>query len=345
MTIKIKDVATLAGVSPKTVSRVLNGEPHVRDDKREAVLKAVAELDYRPNVFARSLSSTRSYLLGLLIDDPSSGYAAGIQMGAMMRCRQKSYHLIVEPIDLSAPTWRDSLASTMDQLKLDGAIVTPPLCDESLVLDMLDAAMVPFVRISPASAPERSAFVRMDDHAAAHEMINHLMKAGHRKIGFIRGDLHHSASQRRYDGYCAAMEENGLQIDSRWIASGDFSFRSGVEAAEAILGHKERPTAIFASNDDMALGVLMTALRRQIPVPESLSVAGFDDAPMARAVWPQLTTIRQPEEEMAAAAVDILVDPANRAKSPVAEDRLLPYQLVIRGSTAPPENFRSRRTN
>lgn len=335
--VTIKDVAERAGVSPKTVSRVINGEQHVRPEVREAVQRVVAELDYRPNAFARSLSSSRSYLLGLFIDDPVSGYASDVQLGALMRCREKSYHLVVEPVVLSADGWQAQVAGSIAALRLDGAIVTPPICDAPELLDIFDAAGLPMVRIAPRMDFGRSGIVQMDDHAAAKEMTEHLIGLGHRSIGFVKGDPTHSASAKRYDGFRAAMAAAELEIAESHVLEGDFSFRSGLELGEVMLRQKAgRPSAIFASNDDMALGVLITAMKLGISVPDMLSVAGFDDAPTSRAAWPQLTTIRQPKAEMAAAAVDILADPKYR--SDVTDGRYqvsLDYVLVKRGSTGP----------
>lgn len=334
--VTIKDVAVHAGVSPKTVSRVINGEPHVRAEIRDAVLRVVAQLDYRPNPFARSLSSSRSYLLGLFLDDPASGYAADVQHGALMRCRARSYHLVVEPIDVERPGWTDEVEAILRALRLDGAILIPPLCDDNTLLERLEAAGLPYVRISPRGDPERSGLVRMDDRAAAHELTRHLLALGHRDIGFIKGPPHHSVSAMRDDGFRAAMAEAGVEVREAQVLEGDFAFRSGLASGEALLRAATPPTAIFASNDDMALGVLITAMKLGIAVPETLSIAGFDDAPTARAAWPQLTTIRQPKGDMAAAAVDILVDPAYRANPQGAGfNRALAYELIARASTGP----------
>lgn len=333
--VTIKDVAARAGVSPKTVSRVINGERHVRAEVRDAVERVVAELDYRPNAFARSLSSSRSYLLGLFFDDPSSGYAADVQLGALMRCRERSYHLVIEPLDPSAPGWPEQIVASLAALRLDGAILTPPLCDHGTLLDVFDRAELPYVRISPHGDRERSGLVEMDDRAAASELTQHLLALGHRDIGFIKGDPHHSVSAKRFAGFSAAMAEAESCPSQNRILEGDFSFRAGLELGEAMLGSADPPTAIFASNDDMAVGVLMTAIKLGIAVPMQVSIVGFDDAPIARAAWPPLTTIRQPKAEMAAAAVDILVDANYRAnrQSP-AFKRLLSYDLVARASTA-----------
>jgi LacI family transcriptional regulator len=334
--VTIKDVAARAGVSAKTVSRVINGEPHVRADKREQVLRIVRELDYRPNAFARSLSSSRSYLLGFLTDDPGSGYAADVQLGALRRCRERSYHLLVEPIDRHETHWASTLASTLSTLRLDGVMLTPPLCDDVAVLEIIEAAKLPYVRISPSGEEDRSGYVRMDDQAAAAEMTRHLIALGHKRIGFLKGDPAHSASRKRFAGFVEAMVGAGLSIDLDLVLEGDFTVRSGVELSEKLLAADPRPSAVFASNDDMALGVLMAAMKHHVPVPAELAIGGFDDGPTSRLAWPQLTTIHQPKAAMAAAAVDMLTDPYYRqAESSIGFRRSLDYQLNIRGSTDP----------
>jgi LacI family transcriptional regulator len=332
--VTIKDVAARAGVSPKTVSRVINGEDHVRPEIRDAVQRVVAELNYRPNAFARSLSSSRSYLLGLFIDDPVSGYAAEVQHGALLRCRERSYHLVVEPVDLQRAAWEDHVRDSISSLHLDGAIIAPPICDDARLLDVFVQIGIPHVLIAPSTEPATSGAVWMDDRGAAREMTAYLIGLGHRRIGFLQGPVSHSASARREDGFRAALNEAGIPIDERAVLRGDFSFRSGLELGETLLGLAERPSAIFASNDDMALGVLITAMKRGIAVPEQLSICGFDDVASSRAAWPQITTVRQPKAEMAAAAVDILTNPAYRkqAADPGLR-RMLDHELIFRGST------------
>ncbi|PNU02584.1 LacI family DNA-binding transcriptional regulator [Novosphingobium guangzhouense] len=335
-TVTIKDVAARAGVSPKTVSRVINGEDHVRPEIRETVQRVVAELNYRPNAFARSLSSSRSYLLGLFIDDPVSGYAAEVQHGALLQCRERSYHLVVEPVDRQRAGWQDHVRASLSGLRLDGAILAPPICDDAELLGIFADAGVPYVLIGPSYPPRDSGAVWMDDRAAAGEMTEYLLSLGHRRIAFIQGPESHSASARREEGYRAAMKAAGLAVNEDAMLRGDFSFRSGLELGELLLDLPETPTAIFACNDDMALGALITAMKRGVAVPDALSICGFDDVASSRAAWPQITTIRQPNAEMAAAAVDILVDPAFRKDCADPAFRLmLAHAMILRGSTGP----------
>lgn len=334
--VTIKDVAAQAGVSPKTVSRVINGEAHVRPEVRQAVERVVAELEYRPNAFARSLSSSRSYLLGLFIDDPASGYAADVQHGALLRCRERSYHLVIEPVDLNGPNWAEQVRSSIAALRLDGAIIAPPVCDEAALTEIFFEAGLPLVLVAPSVPFPATGTVRMDDQGAAREMTDYLIGLGHRHIGFVQGPSTHSASARREEGFREAIAAAAMTVDEGVVMRGDFSFRSGLELGERMLKPAERPTAIFAANDDMALGVLITAMKLGIAVPEALSICGFDDAASSRAAWPQLTTIRQPKAEMAAAAVDILVNPHSRQDSDNARSQLtLAHEMIVRGSTGP----------
>lgn len=339
MTITIKDVAARAGVSPKTVSRVMNGEQHVRPPIRDVVLRAVDELGYRPNAFARSLSSARSYLIGLFFDDPASGYATAMQRGAMAACRARSYHLLVEPLELGAPNWLAAMQDTVETLRLDGVILAPPLSQNPALLDMLDRLQTPYVLISPdPNLGQCNGLVEINEQRAAFDMTLYLIQLGHRDIGFVRGDLAHASAEQRRMGYASAMASAGLPILEGRIVDGDFSFRAGFEAGERLLASPTRPTAIFASNDDMALGVSVAAMKCGVAVPSDLSIAGFDDAATARLAWPPITTVRQPVTGMGEAAVEILTDALYRSgdRAQPAFRRCLDYALVTRESTRAP---------
>ncbi|WP_294334278.1 LacI family DNA-binding transcriptional regulator [uncultured Sphingomonas sp.] len=332
----LKDVAAKAGVSPKTVSRVINGEAYVRPEVREAVQRVVDALGYRPNAFARELSSSRSFLIGLYFDDPASAYAADLQRGALARCRALSYHLVVEQVTRDRASWLAECEASLRSMRLGGAILTPPLCDWPELLDLFARMAVPVVRISPGDFPERTAAVEMDERSAARELTEALIALGHRDIGFIQGNPEHHAAARRLEGFHAAMAAAGLAVPPERTLQGDFTFRSGLDAGERLLAAMPRPSAIFAANDEMALGVLVAAMRAGIAVPDQLSIAGFDDAALARMAWPPLSTVRQPHVEMAAAAVDLL-DGAARSDEAATSHRTrrLPYTLILRESSGP----------
>lgn len=323
--VTIRHVAEKAGVSIKTVSRVMNREAAVNEETRERVLAVAEALHYAPNRSARSLAGSRSFLIALLFDNPSSAYIADLQRGAVQRCREDNYHLVVEPLDSAAADAETLVRDMVATLRPDGLIVTPPVSDHRGVLDRLDAAGVRYVRIAPMDDLDRAPRVYMDDERAAFEMTRRLLEFGHRRIGFVSGPEGHAASGLRRAGYARAMREAGLDPDA-FVRPGRYDFRSGFEAGQALLIEDERPTAVFAANDDMALGVVAAAGRLGLDIPRDVSVAGFDDTPAAQSVWPRLSTVRQPISDMAAAAVELLL-------CGEGGERLLPFEVVMREST------------
>ncbi|MET0382338.1 MAG: LacI family DNA-binding transcriptional regulator, partial [Burkholderiaceae bacterium] len=307
----IVDVARLAGVSIKTVSRVMNKEPTVHPRTRALVLGVVAQLNYRPQLSARSLAGAKSFLIGLLYCEKNAAYVAGMQSGATLRCREAGRHLVVESLQSAGDELPAQIDSMLATLRLDGMILTPPLCDDPRILETLRANRTPCVLISPAGDLHGTARVEMDDAAAAEELTNLLIGLGHADIAFIRGDQ--PASDRRERGFERAMRARGLEIQPESVMPGRFDFASGVDAANRLFDRPAPPTAVFAANDDMALGVLAVAQREGLAVPRDLSIVGFDDSRAATQVWPALTTVRQPVAEMAMAAVDLLLSDALKA--------------------------------
>ncbi|MBV8036061.1 LacI family DNA-binding transcriptional regulator [Roseateles sp.] len=333
----IVDVAREAGVSIKTVSRVLNHEPGVHESTRDQVLKVVEALRYRPKQSARSLAGGRSFLIGLLYYDPSAVFVGSVQQGATLRCRELGYHLVVESLHNDAPDLRQQIDRMVLALRPDGMILTPPLCDNPEVLAALRESGTPCVLMSPERDLRGVPSVRMDDVHAAEEITNLLLSLGHQRVAFIKGPPDQSASGLRYQGFVNALRAHGLQPDPELIRPGAFTFESGRDAAHQLLSRRQRPTAVFASNDDMALGVLAAAQRLGLAVPNELSVAGFDDSPTAALVWPPLTTVRQPVAEMARAAVEMLVSVQRPDMASPADEvelhKVLPHELVVRDST------------
>lgn len=328
----IVDVAELAGVSIKTVSRVLNHEANVREETRARVFSAVEKLGYRPNISARALAGRRAYLIGLFYDNPVATYVATTATGATNAARARGYHLMVEEVRGDAEDLAVQVRSIISSIGLDGVVLTPPVTDSKVVLDLLDEANIPYVRIAPDNWLGRSAQVRMDDREAARQMTHNLWALGHRNIAFIEGPAGHVASHARREGFLQALVELGATGEPL-IEHGMFDARSGAAAGERLLALDPRPTAIFAGNDDMALGVMGVALAAGLKLPSDLSVAGFDDSPVAQALWPPLTTVRQPLAEMAATAVDLLIGKSSQGEEPA--DRMLDFEIIMRQSTAP----------
>lgn len=329
MRVTIKDVSREAGVSIKTVSRVLNNEKYVGAKTRAHVAEVVARLNFRPNVAARSLAGRRSYQIALICDNPSPYYVYEMQSGIRDRCEAAGVRMIAQPYDRGSDRLLDEIESLVEATQIDGLILTPPVTDHPAVLELLARRGVRFVRVSPGSQFDVSPSTFIDNRAAAATMTRHLLALGHKRIGFIAGDPGFATSGQRTDGYRDALLDAGLAIDDALIRSGNYDFASGAREAEILLALPTPPTAIFAASDDMAAGVLTVAHRLGLRVPGDLSVAGFDDTALARYVWPPLTTIRQPTRDMAHAAADLLL---GSSEGP-PERREIAHELVVREST------------
>lgn len=329
--ITIDDVAERAGVSAKTVSRVLNKEPNVRPIKREQVLKAARELGYRPNPAARSLAGGRSYLIAHLHDNPVPEYVAAVNAGIYAACRANGYFLLPEPVDRDAPDFLDRLQSFLMTSRVDGVLLTPPICDDQNILDLLHDNSTAYASLSPSRKPKNTPAIRLDDSAAAQEMVEHLIELGHKRIALISGPPGHTASTARYNGYLAALKQARLEVEPKLTVRGDYSLRSGLEAAQTLLSLPHRPTAIFAANDDMAVGAMTAIMAAGLRIPGDISVAGFDDSRLASVVWPPLSTVRQPVEAMAQRAAERLM----QADDDKPLEEIFEFKLITRQSTGP----------
>ncbi len=323
------EVAQAAGVSVKTVSRVLNDEPFVTTPKRQRVLAAAGQLNYRVNPAARSLRRDVKPVVLAVDHTDRSSYLESLQLGAFKACQQHSLPLFLDVWTSQAA----DCAASVERNRPAGVILVPPLCDNLEVLAILRAHDVPCARIAPARADPHCLTVFLDDRAAARAMTEHLIGLGHRRIGFITGRAGHDAAAARLDGYGAALIAAGLPVDADLIRPGDFLYATSLDSAELLLALPERPTAVFASNDEMAAAVLTVAYRLGIKVPDDLSVVGFDDAPIAAVVTPNLTTVHQPIEQMAHTAVRLLAEQANPVLPDVSHVQL-DFMLVHRGSAA-----------
>jgi LacI family transcriptional regulator len=331
----LEDVAALAEVSAKTVSRVVNAEPTVSERTRERVLRAIELLDYKPNLNARMLAGERSYLIGLFYDNPGD-YLTNFHAGAADRCRESGYHLMLESWDRDSPQFTRQVSTLLRQMRLDGVILLPPLSDDVLIGNTLRDASVPTVRIAPRDHIDDSPSIGIDDYLAARQLTAHLLSLGHRRIGFILGKPGHGATEERYRGFADEMQAQNMPIDASLVQTGNFVFMDGVACAERLLSVPSPPTAIFASNDDMAAAVISVAHKMGLELPTQLSVVGFDDAPVATMIWPLLTTVRQPVTSMARLAAGLIIENSPRRlgwPSPLPH-RTLDFELIVRDSTA-----------
>jgi LacI family transcriptional regulator len=338
--VNIQAVADHAGVSAMTVSNVINGRRKVRETTREAVMAAVKELGYKPNIAAQALASAASVRLGLLVGTAENAFLSSILVGTLAATTNLGAQLLLHRIDSVDPA---RIREALESLMRSGAttiLAAPPYCEvisRTLLAAQID---IPIMAMSSGDALPNLPTVRIDDFAAARDMTRHLIGLGHRRIGFVRGPETHIISHTRQGGYRAALDEAGIAWDPALVSPGDLTYESGLAAAEYLLGLDERPTAIFASNDDMAAAIVSLAHRRGLRIPGNLSIAGFDDTPIAVKIWPTLTTVRQPVALIAERAATLAIQATRAPQTPDAPKRLvadyLPYELIERESTAAP---------
>lgn len=323
-----------------TVSRVINGETNVRDKTRALVMEAVRDLKYVPNPAARRLAGSENFRIGLIYSNPSISYLSAFLVGALDEAGRKATQIVLEKSDMT----EEAQLSAVKKLILsgvDGVILPPPLGEARPILKALRTEGIPIATVASGSDSQESICVRINDYAAAHDMARYLLKLGHRRIGFINGPDNQSSSADRRLGFLQAQLEAGIDQPPEYMTQGNFDFRSGLNAAEKLLllPETKRPTAIFASNDDMAAACVSVAHRHGLDVPGDLSVVGFDDTAIATTVWPELTTIHQPVAVMAESALGLII----QAVRDIREDgqwfprnQLAPHALVRRGSAAAP---------
>ncbi|NOW45766.1 LacI family transcriptional regulator [Novosphingobium sp. SG751A] len=342
----IIDIANRAGVSFKTVSRVLNKHPKVGEEYRVKVEQAMAELNFKPNRAAQQLRGGRSSILGLLVSSGAEihsldegnrlpSYIADIITGMLQSCQAASFHLVTENIDNSneaaGKAW---LADCFDAVSFDGLLLMPPLCDTGWLLDELDARQVRYARMNPGTQLGRGLCLVIDNHSAGREIGAYLLDQGHRRLGYITGPASHFAHTGRLDGFREAMAQApDAQLQ---VCQGAFTFASGQRAGGELLDGPSPPSAIFAANDEMAAGVLAAAFERGLNVPGQLSIFGFGGLLISQSTWPRISTVSQPTITMARMAADTLI--AATMEDQELEARTIPiaYELKIRQSVAPP---------
>jgi LacI family transcriptional regulator len=333
----IDDVAKAAGVARVTVSRVLNNGANVRPETRERVRRAVEELGYSVNQQARALASGTVAQIMLIHAhspalEPNSYYNAGLELGALRACSSLGFDLVTRAVDPADQNRFRLLSSILDRERPTGIVLSPPLSDDVELIETAHRAGVQVVAISAGELARASvSAVGIDERAAGHALGTHLASLGHRRFGFIKGPPEHRAAALRYDGFIDALRRAGVE-EEPWTTTGDFTFKSGVEATERLLRDDSSVTAIACANDDMAAGVLLALHRARLEIPAAISVTGFDDTPMSEIVWPPLTTIRQPIQDLSERAVELLIE--NQSNGSIHYDALK-FELIVRESTAP----------
>ena len=341
--VTIKHVAAEAQVSLQTVSRVIHNGPNVREAVAERVKEAIARLGYVPSIAAQRMGGSRSYLILALNDRDrtiedwrqrqGTDWVDQMLLGGMLKCAERGYRLIFELVDTHSDHVEREIMAALAALQPDGVILTPPHSDNDIITRLLAEQGIPFARIGSIAAGAGMS-LSMDDAGAARLATARLIELGHRRIGLISGSPEYAISGFRVAGWRQAMVDAGLPTHGL-LAEGDFSFGSGCHAADLLLSGPDAPTAIIASNDQMALATLDVARTRGMHVPDDLSLISFDNTPIVRFTHPPLTAIDQPIAEVTSRAVEQIID-AQAGGSVPAAPTVVPAGLIERGSTAPP---------
>jgi LacI family transcriptional regulator len=329
----INDIARLAGVSKKTVSRVLNNSPFVREETRLRVNALMQEMDYTPDPQARGLAFRRSFLVGMIFDNPNAQMVVTMQEGVLAGLKRSGFELVVHACDRNAPEFLQEVAAFVERQKLFGVILLPPISENDALVELLKDRNCHYVRMASAEIDQPSNLVASNDSLATAEAAKHLAQLGHTRIGFIAGPPGFRSREERRDGFVAGLRAHGIDLPARYCVDGAYTYESGIAGAEKLLRLKPRPTAIFASNDEMAAGVYHAARQLGLSIPGDLSVVGFDDTPVSRRLWPPLTTVRWPIHEMGRAAAQHLLRAAGQ-QIPARDTSVFPAFLVERDSTA-----------
>ena len=335
---RMADVAKEAGVSIKTVSRVLNDEPYVNAEKKARVLAAVKSLGYVPGPYARALKSKRTYSIHFIAHCTLSNYVNAIQTGSLLACQERGYGFVFntlsEDILENPAALTDWFETHMLKHRPDGVVLVAPYTDHEDLNRLLGKHDIPVAKIGPNQSKGQHLTVTLDEFSAAKTMTEYLISLGHTDIAYIHGLQNQRATHERYQGYLSALKEADITAQDQWVLQGDFLYKSGFEAGEKLMAMAQKPSAVFAANDEMAAGVIGAALKNNIRVPDELSVAGFDNSEAAEMVWPALTTIHQPRVEIAKRAVSHLIRLNGKASNLDKPIDILDHELIIRGSTS-----------
>jgi LacI family transcriptional regulator len=328
----INDVARLAGVSKKTVSRVINASPSVQQETRERIEAVIKQTGYVPDPQARGLAFRRSFLIGLIYDNPNPQYVVNMQLGLLDAMRGSGFELVVHPCDRAHPPLVDDIRAFIERQKLYGVVLTPSVSEDERIAEMLREIDCSYIRIASVGLDAPGHMIETRDRLGGLAAARHLAELGHKRIGFISGVASFRSSSERRSGLEEGLAEHGLTLDPALVAEGAYTFESGLDCARALLNRPDRPTAIFAGNDEMAAGALHAVRELGLSIPGDVSIVGYDDFQIASRVWPPLTTVRTPTRRIGQMAAEKLM--GKETAEPAPEDRL--PTLVVRQSSGPP---------
>ena len=333
----INDIARLANVSKKTVSRVINESPSVHEETRARIVEIIQKVGYTPDPQARALAFRRSFLVGLIYDNPNAPYVINVQEGALGALRRAGYELVVHPCDRTSPEYLPDIRNFISRQKLDGVILLPPVSEDSTLVAQLKELGCHYMRLISAPLDEPQNLVMSMDRKSAAEIAQHLAELGHKRIAMITGPQNYRSSHERLTGFSEALTKFGLELPARYTARGAYTFESGAACADQLLALPTPPTAIFAGNDEAAAGVYRTAYLRGLRIPDDLTVVGFDDSPLASRLCPSLTTMRQPIRDMGRIAAETLIAKVSGGPLPEPPATTVVPHLVVRESSGKPK--------
>ncbi len=333
----IRDVAELAGVSKKTVSRVINHSPLVNEATRDGIQGLINDIGYRPDPQARGLASRRSYLVGMIYDNPTPQYVVNIQLGILDVLRNTGFELVVHPCDRKSDSFIEDAREFIEVQKLYGVILTPSVSEDERLAEVLREIGCAYIRIASIALDMERRMIVTNDRVGAREAARHLANQGHTRIALVAGRRSFRSAYERRGGFEDGLAEFGITLPPEYVLQGDYTFESGLALGADILDLDPPPTAVFAANDEMAAGVLQALhVAGQTP-PDSLSVVGFDDFETATRVWPRLTTVRTPAREIGTLAAERLFEFSAPDGSSGGPNQTIP-RLVERDSTRRPSN-------
>ncbi len=327
----ISRIAELSGVSKATVSRVLNGYPHIRPEIREKVQKVIAETGFQPNNVARLLASDRSNIIALII--PSGPYAVftdpyfPVLTQGISQAANRNHQTLALFIMQSEEEGHETVRHILNTGLIDGMIITADRKDASLIPSVIEHKM-PFVVIGRPEHTPNASYIDADNVGGSYLATQHLISLGYKRIATIASSQN-SSGDDRFTGYCRALADHQIPMNESLIAFGDYSLQSGYEATQKLL--PASPDAIFVASDTMALGVLRALREAGLRVPQDIAIVGYDDLPPALQADPALTTIRQPIEKIGGLAVEMLMEVIT-APNAERQERILPTQLIVRAS-------------
>ncbi|MBI9050413.1 MAG: LacI family DNA-binding transcriptional regulator [Anaerolineaceae bacterium] len=330
MSITIKDVASAAGCSIKTVSRVVNGEAHVKPELRERVQDAIDQLGYVPNISARRLVQNRSYVICLLLH-ASGSIQSTLITKALDIGYEGEYELLIQTYFPSFSRSRTKIANLVQHQRIDGLVSMPPCDSDPFLIDLLDTSGIAHVHIAPLNPTGGMPYVSAEDYAGAYQMTELLIRNGHQRIALLMGQRNHRSSIDRLYGYRAALENNGIPFQEAYTVDSENNFPGGYTAACMLMDLSKPPTAIFALSDEAAAGALYALNELQIEVPGQVSLAAFGDTPLSQQVWPGISAVQYPLEEIVEESVKMLIELVE-GRQPEQRQIIFPTSIVERGS-------------